>query len=123
MKITSFNPMVITPKAEDAIKLFEALGFERQHKKTGINDEDITSISMKDGNGFHVDVAKVEKLPQDMTAIRMNVDDFDEAYEFLTARGFKNAQGGKVTDTGSSHATMMVSPSGFAINLVQHIKS
>ena len=122
MKITSFNPLIITPKAEETIKLFEELGFERRHKKTGINGEDITSVSMKDANGFHVDVTQVDKLPQDMLTIRMNVDDFDEAYEFLTARGFKNAQGEKVTDTGSSHATMMVSPSGFAINLIKHIK-
>ena len=122
MKITSFNPLIITPKAEETIKLFEDLGFERRHKKTGINGKDITSVSMKDANGFHVDVTQVDKLPQDMLTIRMNVDDFDEAYEFLTARGFKNAQGEKVTDTGSSHATMMVSPSGFAIDLIKHIK-
>ena len=52
----------------------------------------------------------------------MNVRDFDEAYEFLTARGFVNADGDKVTDTGSSKATLMVSPSGFGISLAQHIR-
>ena len=122
MKITSFNPGPITGNAEAAIALFEALGFERRHTKTGINDEDITTVRMKDANGFHVDVTQVDHFPRDIMAIRMNVDDFDEAYEFLTARGFKNAQGDKVTDTGSSHATMMVSPSGFAINLIKHIR-
>lgn len=122
MKITSFNPLIITEHADEVIALFEALGFERKHKKTGINDKDITSISMKDANGFHVDVARVEKMPRDLTAIRVNVDDFDEAYEFLIAHGFKNAQGEKITDTVSSHATLMVSPSGFAINLVKHIR-
>ncbi len=122
MKITSFNPLIVTKDPEAAIKLFEELGFERRHKKTGINDKDITSVSMKDQNGFHVDVANSDVIPQDITAIRMNVDDFDEAYELLTAHGFKNAQGEKVTDTGSSRATLMVSPSGFAINLVKHIK-
>ena len=63
-----------------------------------------------------------DNLPQDISTIRMNVDDFDEAYKFLTDHGFTNAQGEKVTDTGSSHATMMVSPSGFSISLVKHIK-
>lgn len=33
MKFTSFNPMIITKDAETAIGLFEALGFERRHKK------------------------------------------------------------------------------------------
>ncbi len=122
MKITSFNPLIVSPKAEDAIALFEALGFERRHQKTGING-DITSVAMKNADGFQVNVAQVDKVPQDMTLIRMNVDDFDEAYAFLTARGFRNAQGDSVTDTGTSRATMMVSPSGFAINLAQHIKA
>lgn len=35
MKITSFNPMIVTKKPEEAIALFEALGFERHHHKTG----------------------------------------------------------------------------------------
>jgi len=122
MKITSFNPLILSPKADDVIKLLEELGFERRHQKTGINGENITSVSMKDANGFRVDVTQVDKLPQDMTTIRMNVDDFDEGYKFLTDHGFKNAQGDKITDTGSSKATMMVSPSGFSINLVKHIK-
>lgn len=122
MKITSFQPIIITEKAEEAIALFEELGFERRHKKEGINDKDITSVNMKNAGGFHVDVTKVEHMPKDLLAIRMNVDDFDEAYEFLVAHGFKNAQGDKVTDTGSSQATLMVSPSGFGINLVKHIK-
>ena len=121
MKITSFNPLILTPQADAFIELFEALGFERRHLKTGIND-DVSNVSMKDANGFHLDVAQVGRLPKDMTVIRVMVDDFEEAYAFLTARGFKNAQGEKVTDTGSSRATLMVSPSGFAISLAQHIK-
>ena len=61
-------------------------------------------------------------MPQDLTAIRMTVDNFDEAYEFLISRGFKNSQGDKITDTGTSKATLMISPSGFGISLAQHIK-
>ena len=122
MKITSFRPLIITENAEAAIELFEALGFERRHEKTGINDAGISSIAMKDANGFNVNIASVEKMPRDMTVVNMNVDNFQEAYELLTAHGFKNAQGEKVTDTGTSHATLMVSPSGFAINISEHIK-
>ena len=125
MEITSFNPAIITSDAQSAIALFEALGFERRHTKTGINDEDITSVRMRytneDGKVFHVDVTQAP-VPKDITAIRMNVRDFDEAYKLLEEKGFKNAQGSKITDTGSSKATMMVSPSGFAINLSEHIR-
>ena len=125
MTITAFNPCIITKDAESVIALFEALGFERRHTKTGINDEDITSVRMRytgeDGKVFHVDITQAS-VPKDITAIRMNVRDFDEAYKMLEEKGFKNAQGEKITHTGSSIATMMVSPTGFAINVGEHIR-
>lgn len=125
MKITSFNPLIITKDAESVIALFEALGFERRHKKTGINGKDITSVRMRhegeDGKVFHVDVTQAD-VEKDITTIRMNVSDFDEAYEMLKARGFINAQGDRITDTGSSRSTMMVSPTGFTISIAQHIR-
>ena len=125
MKITSFNPMIVTKDSETVIKLFEDLGFERRHTKTGINDEDITSVRMRyegeDGKVFHVDIAKAP-VPKDITTIRMNIDDFDEAFNMLEGKGFKNAQGDKVTETGSSKSTMMVSPSGYSISISKHIK-
>ncbi len=122
MKITSFNPLIITKDAAAVTAFFETIGFEQSHKKTGINDKNITSVRMKYENGFTVNVVSVEKMPRDMVAVRMNVDDFDEAYNFLLSRGFVNAQGDNLTDTGSSKSTLMVSPSGFAISLSEHIK-
>ena len=121
MKITGFRPLIISKDSEELVKLFEDLGFERRHTKNGIN-EDVTAVAMKDENGFRVNVVQVDQMPQDLTSIAMNVDNFDEAYELLAAHGFKNAQGEKITDTGSSKATMMTSPSGFSISLSQHIK-
>ena len=125
MTITSFNPLIITQNAEATIALFEALGFERRHMKTGIDDKDITSVRMRytgeDGKVFHVDVTSAT-VPQDISLIRINVRDFDEAYKMLEEKGFKNAQGGKITDTGSSKSTMMVSPSGFSISIAEHIR-
>ena len=125
MKITTFNPMIVTKDAEAVIKLFEELCFERRHMKTGINDSDISSVRMRytgeDGKVFHVDVASAP-VPQDISTIRMNIDNFDEAYNMLLEKGFKNSQGDKVTETPSSKSTMMFAPSGFPINITQHIK-
>ena len=122
MKITAFNPHICTSNAQSVTELFEALGFEHAHKKTNISDDDITIFTMKHPDGFSVDVAQADQLPQDVTAIRMNVRNFDEAYEFLTARGFKNAPGVEVSETDSSKQILLVSPSGFAIGLVEHIR-
>lgn len=30
MQITTFNPMILSPKADEVIRLFEELGFERR---------------------------------------------------------------------------------------------
>ena len=126
MQITSFNPAIITSDAQSVIALFEALGFERRHTKTGINDKDITSVRMRytneDGKVFHVNVTQAP-VPRDITAIHMNIRDFDEAYKLLEAKGFKNAQGDRITHTGSSESTMMVSPSGFSISITEHIRN
>lgn len=62
-------------------------------------------------------------VPKDITSIRMNVRDFDEAYKMLEEKGFKNTQGGKITNTGSSKSTMMISPSGFTITITEHIRN
>lgn len=126
MKITSFNPLIVTKDAEATVALFEALGFERRHLKTGINGEGISAVSMRytgeDGKVFHVNIASAP-VERDITTIRMNVRDFDEAYKMLEEKGFKNAQGDRITETGSSKATMMVSPSGFSISISEHIRN
>ena len=46
---------------------------------------------MKDAKGFYVDVctANTDRIERDLTIIRMNVDDFDEAAELLKKNGFK----------------------------------
>ena len=123
MKITTFNPLIVTRDAEPVIALFEALGFEKRHNlQANTGTTDFNSVRMRDSGGFHVDIANVPTVERDMTLIRVNVDDFDEAYEFLTAKGFVNPRGGQTVDTKSNKSCMMISPSGFAFDLCQHIK-
>lgn len=52
---------------------------------------------------------------EDMTAIRMNVDNFEEAYDILSAHGFRKALGIEEVDLETTRALLMVSPSGFAV--------
>ncbi len=122
MKITSFNPLIITRDSESAIRLFEELGFERHHKKEDIGREKSTDIRMKDANGFYVDVTQAD---DERTMIRVNVDNLDEAIEFLIAHGFHKARhpsANETVDTGSSRYNIMVSESGYILAVSQHIK-
>lgn len=123
MNITTFNPQIITKDAESIIQLFRALGFEKQHNPKEIGELKVEGIRMKDKNGFCLDISTPKiQLPQDITVIRMNVDDFEEAYRLLTEHGFKNFYGEKTVETDYSESALMIAPSGFAINLIHHIK-
>ena len=121
MKITAFNPLLITSHAAEIVALFEELGFEQAHSKTGIPG-DIASYDLKYDDKFRVNVAQSDVMPQDLTAIRISVRDFDEAYNMLAARGFKGTEGSEGRDTGTSRSAMMISPTGFSITIVKHIK-
>lgn len=124
MKITTFDPIIVSKSAEDVIKVFEDLGFEKSHAPVTTTElGDVQSYRMKNADGFHVDVSNaLQDIERDYTLIRMNVDNFEEAYNILIKHGFTNTRGDKTLDTKSSTAATMVSPSGFRIALVQHIK-
>ena len=122
MKITTFNPLIVTKDAASAIALFEELGFERKHMKEEIGLENVTDVRMKDANGFHVDISEGHG---EWTMIRMNVDNLEEVIEFLEGRGFHKARhevANKTIDTGSSRFNIMVSPSGTIFAVSQHRK-
>ena len=126
MNITSFNPLICTRHAEEVVRLFEALGFEVAHTKEQLNGEDLTDYRMKDPKGFPVDISSAGDrlpMPNDLTVIRINVDDFDEALTFFKGRGFFNPLGERTLDGGSSKDAILLSPFGFGIRLIQHIKS
>ncbi len=123
MEITTFNPMILSKNADEIVKLFEEMGFEKKHQVNDIDSKDISSIRMTDPNGFHVDVARVESMERDMTTMRMNVRDFDEAYEFFKSHGFTNAAGNDHTvESASAKSCLLISKSGFSIQLTQHIR-
>jgi adenylate cyclase class IV len=123
MKITSFGPEVMVTDAEPVIQLFKDLGFEPRHHQEGITEKNIEGNVLRDANGFRMNILQVNDLPRPaISTIRMNVDNFEEAYELLKSHGFTEAPGAFVTNTGSAKSLMMMSPSRFLINVVQHIK-
>lgn len=124
MKITTFNPQIVTKDPEPVLKTFEALGFEKRHELKGIGEKEVTGIRMKSPDGFYLDISVVGDIPvtHDLVGIRMNVDDFEEAYNLLISQGFKNVYGDKTVDLKKSRSAMLISPTGYGINLVKHIK-
>ena len=89
MKITSFNPLIVTYSGDDIINLYEDLGFKIRHTSVVQDGGKVINYTMEDDAGHRVDVAQVEHPMPDLTIIRMNVSDFDEAFDYLIGRGFK----------------------------------
>ena len=122
MKITNLSTLILSPKAEEAIQLFEELGFYKKHTKNNISEGTVTGNVLVDDDGHMITIVDAP-VPSTITSIRMNVDNFTEAYDLLKSKGFTNITGqDHVEDTGSSKAAMLFSPTGFAISLAQHIK-
>lgn len=123
MKITTFDPLILSPKSGDVVKLFEELGFEITHDPvTKVEIGEVQTTRLKNESGFHIDVANIGNIPNDRMLIRMNVDNFEEAYDIFIKHGFKNTRGDNTLDTKSAIEATMVSPSGFSVALVKHIK-
>ena len=123
MKITTFNPLIVTSHSDDLIRLFEDLGFEVRHVKKEIESAASKDVRMKDSNGFHVDIVQHDQIPHDLAQIRMNVDNFEEAYNLLLSHGFKSTRSdGSISEDESGKGVGMISPSGFMITLIKHIK-
>ena len=122
MKITGFCPLILTKDPEAVIKVFEDLGFEKRHAKTDIEGGKHANATMKDANGNRINITLGNLITQDLTAVNINVDNFQEAYDFFMDHGFVNPRGDKITETGSSTTTMLLSPSGFAVIISEHIK-
>jgi hypothetical protein len=118
LKITTFSPLIVTRKPEKNIKLFEKLGFETIHMKQ--MEGNVVNCTMRDAEGHQVDITK-SRVEQDTTVIRMNVPDFDAAFAMLQEEGFKIKRG-HIVETESSKSATVVSPTGFAFDLCQHIR-
>ncbi|MBQ6373339.1 MAG: hypothetical protein IJJ45_02505 [Clostridia bacterium] len=126
MKITTFVPQIIPKDMETVVQLFQELGFAKHQAPTGCGEPNAEDIRMKDANGFCLDISSMPniRLPHDVVVIRMTVDDFDEAYQLLQKYGFRDFNGDRTAqtaETASPRSALMILPSGFAINLIQHI--
>lgn len=122
MKITGLRPLIVSQDAEKIKDVFEELGFECRHTKADIDGGKNTNFNLKDAEGHVINVASSKTVPQDVTSISINVDNFDEAYDYFISKGFVNPRGDQVSETESAISTLLFSPSGFAITISEHKK-
>lgn len=125
MKISTFNPMLLTPNFEETLEFAKKLGFEVRHTptmKVPIGAE-VRSYRLTDDNGNALDIADDPGALEARLIIRMNVDDFDEAVETLAEMGVPKPDEDQIVVTPSNKSAMIRTPMGFAFVLYQHIKN
>ena len=119
MEISSLNPMIVSSVSEIIVTLFQEMGFEKRHRLTVAEVGNTVDIRMEHPDGFCADVAQVDAVPRDMTCIRVNVENFDEAYTMLTANGFQCMRKAGPIENEYAKCVNMMAPSGYIITLVQ----
>lgn len=124
MKITTFDPSIITKRPQAVIAAFETLGYTRSHNRVREDGVSFSAVRMKNPSGFHVDVIEAADAPikQDLTVIRVNVDDFDAAVALFKSRGYTEPNGFSTGKTRNSRYVYLRSPSGFFMDICQNVR-
>ena len=94
--------------------------------KDDFTETNVLGYQLTNADGFVVDISQTDNamLPVDsMASIRMNVDNYDEVYEYLVSLGFRSVYGDRPANAATSKSNLMIAPSGFSINLVEHLKN
>ena len=72
MKITTFNPLIVSKDAESIITLFEELGFEKRHTPTvDTGDRKVMRTRMKDAPFHAYYLFRIHIMKKQTPCIRM----------------------------------------------------
>ncbi|MCQ2050185.1 MAG: VOC family protein [Candidatus Saccharibacteria bacterium] len=116
MKVTAFNPALVTNNPDESIGFFKKLGFKIIKKLTFDSVNDIEYI-LENESGQRMDIVYDEKIQKNMNVCRINVDDFDEAVNIFSEHGFKFIIEPLVTKT--SKVVAFETPNHYIIFILQ----
>lgn len=123
MKITSINPAIITPHADQITAFYEkSFGFRVIHKGTLIStaNPNETVRVLENEDGIRLDIVQLNSQKVSVHAIRVNVDDFEEGLAVYKAEGFSEISEPVVSK--SSKRVLISKLDGAPILLMQHLK-
>ena len=120
MKVTGINPVFAVKDFEETLPIYEALGFKVIHKNPGLKGCMYYVLADEEDHRFDVALQPDVDPETDITQmLRINVDDFDEAYKLFTDKGFTSKRG--VHDTDSFTCVSLTDPTGcYSVYLTKH---
>ena len=119
MNITSFYPALLTKNSDAVVEKMKKLGFEVIHETKDLIQNVDHEYTMQDKNGNRFDVVHTSVF-DDKYAIRINVDNIEEAVKIHKEFGFKAIV--DVEINASSKRALLESPEGQITYLIEHIK-
>lgn len=120
MKITAFYPTIATNNTEKVIKDMEKLGFRIIHRRFDLFEKGDTEYVLETENGQRMDVVSCPEIEENFYAIRVNVDDFDEAMKIYAEEGYTVFKGPSILP--DSKNVTLFAPDKLPVLLMQHIK-
>lgn len=102
MKILAFYPVLMTHNSEKAIEDMKKYGFQIIHERNNFLVEGDSEYVLEDNNGHRIDIVNTPDITEDMHAIRVNVDDFDEAVKAFGEDGYTVALGPTITESSKN---------------------
>ena len=123
MKVTSVNAALISGNAKDVVRFYEEnFGFKVMHTiELGASVAPLSAMfCMESADGDHIDVIQNDSDAADASALRVNVDYFEEAFSAYEKLGFTVTYGPALIESSTS---ALITKNGAApVLLMQHIR-
>lgn len=120
MKITKLYPSLAVKDPTEQLKFFKDAGYKIIHENKDVLEKGSIETTLEADNGQRIDIISTSKFEKEKHAIRMNVDDFDEALERFDKNHFNIILGPQATD--SYKICVLESDIDTYIVLYQHLK-
>lgn len=120
MEISAFYPAVVTDDAAKIIEKMKKFGFSVIHQRNISSVEGVGEYVMANANNQRMDIVSDPSVSGALHAIRVNVDNFEEAMKIYNDEGFTVFKGPNILP--DSKNVLLAAPDKPLILLMQHIK-
>lgn len=115
MTITSYYPTLVTRYADDVIRFLKEMNYEVIKTKRSLFNGSIEYV-LQSPDGSKMEVV-YKDIPEDYHAMKINVDNFEEALNYYKNEGYKTTNG----PLTSRKAAFLTTPANLQVLLMQNI--
>lgn len=116
MKITSYYPTLVTRYADDVIRFMKEMNYEVVRTKRSFFNNSIEYV-LQSPDGSKMEVI-YKDIPEDYHAMKVNVDNFEEALNYYKNEGLKTTEGPL---KNNKRAAFLTTPANLQVLLMQNI--